>query len=58
LGKDLRNIDEEGNDASWQHKRIEAADSQYKALPDKSKTERAQKAGESALSYMKNQLGL
>lgn len=53
LGVDPRNIDDEGNDADWQHKRIEAADREFKAIGKITNKEAAKAARDKAIAEMR-----
>ena len=61
LGIDPRNIDEEGNDSRWQHRRIEVADekraeeriAESNRIRDKNYEARRRAAGEKTLEHMR-----
>jgi hypothetical protein len=60
LGFDPRNIDEEGNDSQWQHKRIESANREWRQerlLIDEAKRDAARKAGAQVLTDLKAMFG-
>lgn len=60
LGDDDRNIDDEGNDATWQHKRMQIADAKQFAeksgLVDQGAVKRSKERGKITLEELKRKL--